>query len=502
MNANPTGELGHYDPATLLESTTNPRKGKVDVSDLVDSVKAQGILEPLLGRSMPDGRIEIVFGRRRRAAALAAGLPVVPVVVRAIMTDEEALEAQIVENRDRRDVHPMEEAEGYESLLRMPKADGSPRSVEDVAARVGVTVSYLTRRLALLKLDPDARSAFGAGRIETSVALILATLRKADQKKAIAELAASEDGSRGAIPYRAALEHVRRTYLLRLADAPFSLSSEDLVPGVGACGACPKRTGSNPNLFGEFEATELCTDPTCHGKKVTAGWSRLRATAEGIGRRVLSDKEAGEVFKFGATTPASESGFVDLDDRCFEDPKERTFRAILGADLPPPILARDARGGVHDLLEKKTAQKAVRSALPKKAVEKAESDEAKTAEIAAAEHEEKVRSGTYCAAEAAILKKVEAALPPAALRVVAAVLLERARDTRKEWKIEAATQVETLSKMKGAEVASLVLSATMELAAFDPFMRGEPGPLDEIASAYRVDLKKIRAEQEKKSSNK
>lgn len=486
-----TETLYHYHPADLVESISNPRKGKVDVSDLVESVRAQGVLEPLLGRRIAD-QVEVVFGRRRRAAAMAVGLASVPIIIRDSMTDAEVLEAQIVENRDRRDVHPMEEAEGYEALLKIPKADGSPRALEDIAARVGVDVRYLTRRLALLKLGPEARKAFAEGRLETSVALVLATLRKADQIKACGALAAPEDGSRGAIPYRAALDHVRMTYLLRLADAPFTLSADDLVPGVGACGGCPKRTGSNPNLFGEFEATELCTDAGCYGKKVSAGWSRLAKAAADSGREVLGDKEAAEVFRFGATTPANESRFVDIDDRCFDDPKERTYREILGEKAPPTVLARDGQGGVHDLLDRKEARRAVKDALPKKATEGVEAREAAAARLAQEEHEEKIRAATYRLALSAFTEKVgDKGLP---VRVVAEALLLKARDTRKRWGLDDAG--ESLAKMKAPMLCNLIVEAALELVGFDAWMRGEPSRVEDVAATYRVNLDKLRAEAE------
>jgi ParB/RepB/Spo0J family partition protein len=487
-----TGVLYHYHPADLVESITNPRKGKVEIGDIVESIRAQGVLEPLLGRRVAD-QVEVVFGRRRRAAAMAVGLASVPIIIRDVMTDAEVLEAQIVENRDRRDVHPMEEAEGYEALLRIPREDGTPRALEDIAARVGADVRYLTRRLALLKLAPEVREAFAAGRIETSVALLLATLRKVDQVKACGDLAASEDGTRGAVPYRAALDHVRRTYLLRLADAPFTLSAEDLVPGVGACGGCPKRTGSNPNLFGEFEATELCTDPACYAKKVSAGWSRLAQAAKDSGREVLGEKEAADVFRFGATTPSNESPFIDIDDRCFDDPKERTYREILGDALPVTTLARDGQGGVHDLLDRKEARKAVRGALPKQAAAKAEEREAVAAQAAADDREEKIREATYRLALQEFAKKVDDKGLP--VRVVAEALLLKARDTRKRWKLDDEGAV--FAKLKAPSICRLIVDAALEIVAFDPFMRGEPSRVEDVAATYRVDLKKVRAEAER-----
>jgi len=99
--------------AFLTESKTNPRRTFEDDSlkELAESIRTQGILSPLLVRPITEQGFEIVFGARRYRAAQMAEATTVPVRIKNL-TDAEALEAQLIENLQRRDVHPMEEAKG------------------------------------------------------------------------------------------------------------------------------------------------------------------------------------------------------------------------------------------------------------------------------------------------------------------------------------------------------------------------------------------------------
>jgi ParB/RepB/Spo0J family partition protein len=150
----------------LHESPFNPRKIFDDTSlaELATDIKAQGrVLQPLLVRprvpplfasaSQADPAAacghEIVFGHRRYRAALLAGLPTVPCMVRAL-TDDEARPAQISENLQRQDVHPIEEAEGYQALI--DDTSGPARHTADtIAEQFGKSRSYVYGRLKLLQ---------------------------------------------------------------------------------------------------------------------------------------------------------------------------------------------------------------------------------------------------------------------------------------------------------------------------------------------------------------
>ena len=130
----------------LAESPTNPRKrfDAKSLEELAASFKTQGILAPLLVRELEESKYEVVAGARRLRAAKLAELEKLPVRV-VKLTDAEAIEAQCVENLQREDIHPLEEALGFKSLLELvePTYTPSPPSPHVLAtARPMSTVAF------------------------------------------------------------------------------------------------------------------------------------------------------------------------------------------------------------------------------------------------------------------------------------------------------------------------------------------------------------------------
>ena len=125
---------------TLVESPTNPRKrfDESSLSELAASFKTQGVLAPLLVRELEESNYEVIAGARRLRAAKLAQLENVPVRI-VKLTDAEAIEAQCVENLQREDIHPLEEALGFKSLLEL----GEPYNIAHIAARSGKSEAYL-----------------------------------------------------------------------------------------------------------------------------------------------------------------------------------------------------------------------------------------------------------------------------------------------------------------------------------------------------------------------
>jgi ParB/RepB/Spo0J family partition protein len=153
----------------LAESATNPRKrfDAKSLEELAASFKTQGILAPLLVRELEESKYEVVAGARRLRAAKLAELEKLPVRV-VKLTDAEAIEAQCVENLQREDIHPLEEALGFKSLLEL----GEPAySIATIASRAGTSEAYVYGRIRLADLIPpvadasfSAASRAGAGR--------------------------------------------------------------------------------------------------------------------------------------------------------------------------------------------------------------------------------------------------------------------------------------------------------------------------------------------------
>lgn len=121
------------------------------LAELSRSIAEHGVLQPILVRPMPDGGYQIIAGERRWRAARAAGLSEIPVVIREL-TDEQAMAAALIENLQREDLNPMEEALGYQQLM-----DACYLTQEECARRLGKSRSSVANALRLLRLPNPVR---------------------------------------------------------------------------------------------------------------------------------------------------------------------------------------------------------------------------------------------------------------------------------------------------------------------------------------------------------
>lgn len=156
------------------------------LAELVDSIRERGVLQPILVRPLAANRYEIVAGERRWRAAQQAGLHEMPVVVRAF-DDRNAFEIALVENIQRADLNPIEEAEGYARLVR-----DHGHSHDDIARAVGKSRSHISNLLRLLELPDGVREMVVAGRLSMGHAR---SLVGHDNAAGLAEKAASEGWS-------------------------------------------------------------------------------------------------------------------------------------------------------------------------------------------------------------------------------------------------------------------------------------------------------------------
>lgn len=257
----------------LSESKTNPRRIFEDAAlkELADTIRSQGVLSPLLVRPLTENGFEIVFGARRYRAAQLAEQDTVPVRIKQ-MSDAEVIEAQLIENLQRRDVHPMEEAQGFRTLLDL---DEPKYSIEQIGARTGKSPSYIAGRLKLTELAPVVVDALYKEEIGVGHALLLAKLQPTQQEQALPHCFREDWSGVGKnrnilLPVRNLQFWIEQNVMLILKDAPFNKRDAQLVPAAGSCADCPKRTGHNKLLFSDLGKTDACTDPTCYQAKVSA----------------------------------------------------------------------------------------------------------------------------------------------------------------------------------------------------------------------------------------
>lgn len=352
-------------PSLLAPSPTNPRKrfDPARVQQIADSMRQVGQIQPIRARPNPqhhagDGRppFEIVVGETRWRAATLAQLPTLDVIVRAY-SDMEALEVQLVENLQRADLHPMEEAEGYGQLLRSPTGLQGHASVHDMAARVGKSDSYVYQRMKLLALCPAGREAFYAGTITASVALLIARMPNAEeQARATARIVAGFGGE--PYSYRQAVEYLQREFMLRLGLARFDITTTYAV--AGPCQACNKRSGAEPDLFADVTAGDMCQDSRCYQAKTEEAHQALLQAARDAGRIVLQGAAARKVLPTPDATPV---GHYRLDAPCSAlTDSQRTLRELLGRGTTAQIVVVDLPDTTPvELVPEEAARKALKA---------------------------------------------------------------------------------------------------------------------------------------------
>jgi ParB family chromosome partitioning protein len=173
----------------LYPSPGQPRKHFDDarLDELAASIKAQGIIQPLVVRLREGGGYELIAGERRWRAAQRAGLHEVPVVVRDV-AEKRAFEMALVENLQREDLNPIEEAQGFERLI-----EEFGYTQEALASRVGKDRSTVANALRLLRLPTPVRALVTEGRLQMGHARALLGLESAEAAERLARRVVARD---------------------------------------------------------------------------------------------------------------------------------------------------------------------------------------------------------------------------------------------------------------------------------------------------------------------
>jgi len=162
----------------IIANRNQPRQdfNPKEMQELTDSIKANGILQPLTVRDLDDGKFELIAGERRLRSAREAGLETVPVYILSVEADVEMMEYALIENIQRVDLNPIEEAEGYAILCGKYNL-----AQEEIAKRVGKSRPAIANALRLLKLPPEIKSALKSGDISAGHARAILGVRKSLQ---------------------------------------------------------------------------------------------------------------------------------------------------------------------------------------------------------------------------------------------------------------------------------------------------------------------------------
>lgn len=347
--------------AAIIPCDFNTRKhyDEEKIKELAMSIKEKGIIEPIMVRQF-NGKYQVVFGERRCRAAKLAGIKDIPAIIKQL-SDEQVLEYQVIENLQREDVHPLEEAEGYETLLK--KYGNVYKTIDDIAAKIGKSKGYVYGRLKLCELIPENRKLFYEGKFSPSVALLVARIPAHLQKEAGSHIAKGNyDTDHEPLSYRQAQEYIHEKFMLQLKEAPFDTNDKTLCAKVGPCVTCLKRTGAQKELFPDIQNADVCTDPVCFKAKSAAYMQRTIAKAKETGQKVLSLKECKEVFPYSGSSP--EKGYIRLDAICYDDPKRRSYKqlGVTHKDAEIIYATHPERSEVVALITKKTAAQIIKKA--------------------------------------------------------------------------------------------------------------------------------------------
>jgi PRTRC genetic system ParB family protein len=240
---NPTIVVGKIHPGR------NPRKyfDPAEMAELTDSVRENGVIQPILIRPLGDDAYELVAGERRLRAAKAAhgdDYPI-PVTIRE-MSEEEADRLALIENVQRADMAPSEEAVAAARIVGQLKGDR-----EEAAKILGWSRSTLDKRLALMNCSAPVLDALNTRTIQLGHAELLATLAKEKQDKLLPVIV----GEKKSV---AELKKTIEAAACSLASAIFDKAD---------CAACPHNSSLQTEMFGEAIATGNCTNRTCYTQK-------------------------------------------------------------------------------------------------------------------------------------------------------------------------------------------------------------------------------------------
>lgn len=285
----PSHHLASIPLKDIYPSDSNPRKSMDEdgIIDLAKSMHDTGLLQPITVRPDSGGRYEIVAGHRRFEAAKQLKWPTIPTIIREV-GDEEMLEIQIIENLQRENVSPIDEAAAFQTILKRESFDW-------LCSRIHKSKKYIVDRLKLNDLADEAREYVHKGVLPLTHAIMISKLPQEEQAKCIKECIEEDWGNDIKVckfTISELREFIEDDLMVDLERACFDLDDAQLMPAAGSCAACTKRTCNQNLLFQEITEDDKCTDPTCyHAKEKAHVDASLKKAKEDLGKgSVLAGK--------------------------------------------------------------------------------------------------------------------------------------------------------------------------------------------------------------------
>lgn len=401
------GVYGQYEIAKLRRSPDNRKRfNEQALQELAASIKSMGVAQPILIRPVtptaeePE-EFEIVAGERRFRASKIAGMTTIPAMCRNL-SNLDAAKIRILENLQREDPHPIEEAEGYQQLMLQ-----HGYSADQLAEEIKKSRAYIYARLKLCALTTEVRERFLEDKIPASTALLIARIPvPALQVKALGEIMHPYGGQSEAMSYRRAVEHIQGRYMLDLGTAVFKLEDAKLLSSAGACTKCPKRTGNQAELYPGVSA-DVCTDPDCFSEKRAAYHAATLVQANKKGIPVHEGADTSRYMQM-RWSPSSELVFADHSIQLFarnapETKNSGNVTTYLKDKLPPAAAYLKYNDGTMlPMFDRAAVQQALEDAG---ACESVEAHAARMSALAENPGEPKAKSAAEMQREAAIAEQ-------------------------------------------------------------------------------------------------
>lgn len=237
-----------------------------DVIELSQSFLKLGVLQPVLLRpgKLP-GKYQLIFGHRRYMGCRVARLEMVPANIKDV-ADDDILELQVTENLQRKDVHPLDEAIAFRSLIK-----DKGYTADDISARFGKKLEFVTLRLKLNDLITELQKMFKKNELSQGQALVLCRLKVDDQKEVFKHFTGEMFKTASVWDVS---DWINKNITRQLSSAPFKRDDETLFPKAGPCTTCMKRSGCNTLLFSDLKEDDRCFDKVCFQTKLDAFFLR------------------------------------------------------------------------------------------------------------------------------------------------------------------------------------------------------------------------------------
>lgn len=302
----------------IIPSRTNPRNPADykddDLKSLALSIAESGLIQPVRVRPHKEveGKYELIVGERRYRAHLMkeSGHTTIDSII-CNYTDRQVIAAQNIENLQRKNVHPLDEARSFKALMDLePVEGGQAFTVETIAAEIGKDKSYVYKTLVLNNLIEAYHGNFRSGKITRQIAMMLARQTPEQQKKLVEWIDNRLSYDYAIDPEDVEFE-IEHEFHLELSGAPFDKTDPTLVEAAGPCTTCAKSTANAPDLFNDLGKKAKCTDSACFRMKKEVTFERNMKMLRGTGESfvIVNDDRPGTKNVLSSTEykPAKQS---------------------------------------------------------------------------------------------------------------------------------------------------------------------------------------------------